>query len=230
MFRSLLPLFLLPLAYAGDRITQFATIDALMAGDYHGHFSHEAVVATGHHGIGTFTHIDGEMIAFDGVVYQARADGSVLEADRHLRIPFATMIDFAAEESAELSDITGLPGLTDELLQRFGPLDRPVALRLDGVCATLKTRAPRAQSEPYPPLPEVLKTQAVFEGQDVRGTMIGFYFPAGYQGINAPGIHLHFVSHDHKQGGHVLEFQLKTGTLSLDRVDELLLRLPDAGE
>jgi len=43
---------------------------------------------------------------------------------------------------------------------------------------------------------------------DVTGTIVGFRAPSYAQGMTVAGHHLHFISSEHTQGGHVLDFTL----------------------
>lgn len=212
--------------FAGDRITQFATIDSLLSGVYDGPFECTAVKAAGNLGLGTFNNIDGEMIVLDGVVYRVSADGSIAEVADSTLSPFAAVIDFAPEGTLELTAISDFSVLQERLEDAVGTANFPIALRLTGTFSAIKTRAPRAQSKPYPPLAEVVKTQAVFEGTDLHGTLVGFYFPTSFKGLNVPGLHLHFLSDDHTFGGHLLAFSLHDGILAWDLAESFDLRLP----
>jgi acetolactate decarboxylase len=73
-----------------------------------------------------------------------------------------------------------------------------------------------AQAKPYPPLSEVVKQQPVFDYQNVEGTLVGFSLPPSLEGINVPGYHLHLLSKDGTQGGHMLDFTMAAGTVEVD--------------
>ena len=47
--------------------------------------------------------------------------------------------------------------------------------------------------------------------RDIRGTVVGFWTPAIYQGIAVAGLHLHFLSEDRSIGGHVLDLAAESG-------------------
>ena len=61
-----------------DTVTQFSTIDALLAGVYEGVASFESVLNEGDFGLGTVEDLDGELVILEGVAYQVRADGTCL--------------------------------------------------------------------------------------------------------------------------------------------------------
>ena len=67
-----------PLHAAPPRLLfQTSTLQALMAGVYDGNLTFQELARHGDFGLGTLDALDGEMIALDGVFYQARADGRV---------------------------------------------------------------------------------------------------------------------------------------------------------
>jgi alpha-acetolactate decarboxylase len=68
--------------------------------------------------------------------------------------------------------------------------------------------------------------QAVFDGEDTTGTLIGYYAPDLYQGIASNGFHLHYLSADHALGGHVLDLQLAEADLNLTPFSDFDLHLP----
>jgi len=211
----------------GDKITQFATLDSLLAGVYDGHFSCADVLEAGNFGLGTFEAIDGEMLVIDGVIYQVLADGSVEQPNPETtRTPFAAVIDFEPEAERALENVEGLVALQELILAHAGNPNLPYAIRVEGIFNTVKTRSPRRQDPPYPLLEEVVRTQAVFDGENTRGVMVGFVLPQYMAGINAPGIHLHYLSDDHRLAGHVITFQLREGRVLIDPAKELEMQLP----
>lgn len=100
------------------------------------------------------------------------------------------------------------------------------AVRIDGTFSYVKTRSVSRQAKPYPPLAEAAENQSVFEMRNVRGTVVGFYCPPYVQGLNVPGYHLHFVTEDRGQGGHLLECSLREGTVQMDYIREFHMKLP----
>lgn len=102
-------------------------------------------------------------------------------------------------------------------------------LRIEGTFAYLKTRSVPRQTEPYPPLLDVLENQPIFEFQNVTGVMVGFRLPGYMEGVNAPGYHFHFLTEDRTAGGHVLECQSQSVTIDIDYTDEWYVVLPEGG-
>ena len=104
------------------------------------------------------------------------------------------------------------------------------AVKMDGTFEYVKTRSVPKQEKPYPPLVEVTAHDSIFEFHDIKGTMVSFYCPDYFEGLNVIGYHLHFITKDRKAGGHVLEFIIKDVELSVDYTSELHIILPDTEE
>ena len=202
-------------------ITQVATIDALLAGVYEGHMSLAQLRGYGDFGIGTFDHLDGELILLDGRFYKARADGHIYRPALSERTPFASVTKFVPDlrHAVESLDLKGLEARIDSLVPQT---NRFCAFMLRGTFHEVRVRSVPAQMKPYRPLVEVTATQPVFTLKDVRGTLIGFRSPPFVKGVNVPGYHMHFLTEDRTAGGHVLSFDLPRGDLAMDTVNEWL--------
>ena len=79
-------------------------------------------------------------------------------------------------------------------------------------------------------LAEVAESQAVFDMKDVTGSIVGFRSPPFVKGINVPGYHLHFLSDDRTQGGHILDFDMDQAVCHMDVLDRFFMILPENGE
>ena len=158
---------------------------------------------------------------------RCRTDGVPVLVDDAQLAPFALVTFFD-------DDLSGAPaaGLDYAGLQQFatGLLPTPnffYAVRVDGDFSYLKIRSVPASHPPYPPLSQVVAEQTVWELENVRGTMIGFYSPSYVGTIDPAGYHLHFISEDGKHAGHVLDCRTGAVTLRLDETAELELVLPE---
>jgi acetolactate decarboxylase len=209
----LLALVLLASGCAGTgKVTQFSTIDALLAGVYDGAFPCRQVAAAGTIGLGTFDRLDGEMVVVGGRVFQVRADGSVHRVPGSLTTPFATVARFRADRELTTSAPLTLRALEAQLDRALPNPNAIYAIRLRGEFPAMKTRSVAAQSKPYPALVDAAKSQSVFALGPARGTVVGFRFPPSCRGLNVPGYHLHFLSEDGKTGGHILDMTAGAGT------------------
>ncbi|MFC1497555.1 acetolactate decarboxylase [Verrucomicrobiota bacterium] len=73
---------------------------------------------------------------------------------------------------------------------------------------------------------EVTKNQPEFAMENIAGTIVGFKCPAYVKGINVPGYHLHFISSDKTQGGHILSLEITKGECEIDVLNLYSLALP----
>ncbi len=208
---------------------QVSTIRALKQGDYNGRISLAGLKAKGNFGFGTFDGLDGEMIELDGKVYQANADGRVYLPPDDSKTPFAAVLFFTPDKSLKVEKCANYPELTKLIESQITDKEMIYAVRIEGEFAYLKLRAPRRQNKPYPPLEEALKSQSIFEHNNIQGTLVGFWFPAYLSEVNSSGIHFHFLSADKRFAGHMLEGKFGRLKISLQRIDRFKALLGCAG-
>ena len=207
-------------------LSQTSTITALLDGGYDGVITSGELLRQGNFGIGTFDHLDGEMVLIDGKVFQAKADGMVAAAPDTLKIPFAAVTRFKPDikqESAAATDYESLKKNLDAL--RTGN-NMFYAIRVDGVFDRVKYRSVPPQEKPYPKLVDVAARQPVFERRGIRGTLVGFWCPEYVRTLNLPGYHLHFISADRKSAGHLLDCSWQGGMVSVEKISQFNLTLP----
>jgi acetolactate decarboxylase len=212
-------------APGGNAVYLSAPINALVEGFYVENTTMADIKGRGDFGLGTFNYLDGEMVLLDGMVYQIRSDGLVYEVADDEKSPFACVTFFSPDT---FDDIEGQLDATDinSLLDRLIPsLNMLYAIRIDGEFSRVKTRA-APKSENYMPLVEATRNQAVFEFENVRGSLAGFYTPKYMEHLNAPGYHLHFLTEDRRHGGHLMGGDVIRAHIGIQHVPELRLDLP----
>ncbi len=196
---------------------QVSTSRSLVAGKYAGAITCEKLLEHGDFGLGTFAGLHGEMIIVDGHIFRIEGSGAIFEALPTDEAPFATVTRFDPAVDVTLPAMASFDDLKTHL-DTFRRTDNLFyAIRLDGVFKTIRTRAVCAPA-PGATLLDAAKTQHEFEFTDCKGTLIGIYSPIFSGAISVPGYHIHYLSDDRTQGGHLLE--LKTGQVRL-RVQEL---------
>ena len=125
-----------------------------------------------------------------------------------------------------------LPGCPDlsHLIARFDALRHSdnlfFALRVDGHFDHVHTRA-MCRTKEGVPLVQAAAVQPEFKFHDVAGSLVGFWTPEYAKTLNVPGYHLHFLSTDHKNGGHLLQFRGSNLRLQIQRGGEYRLALPE---
>ena len=211
---------------ARDTVFQASTIDALLAGVYDGDMSCRRLLKHGDFGIGTFDRLDGEMVLLDGNMYQIKADGKVYEPDPSVKTPFATICQFNADRAIPIKAGSDYETI-ENLINEYAPNQNLFyAIKITGQFRSMKTRSVPCQQKPYPPLKEVTSNQPEFNMKNISGTIVGFRCPSYVKGINVPGYHLHFISSDRTQGGHVLSFEIADGKCEIDVLNQYFLTLP----
>lgn len=214
-----------------DTLCQISLLQGLMSGDYNGSISIGDLKTHGDIGIGTFDGVNGELIMLDGVVYQALGDGTVAQPDDSLTIPFSNVTFFDADEQMTFEDVENFEQLTEllnEQVTRLG-INRFYMVRIDGTFSLMHVRSEYGQEEPYRPLVDVLATdQTVFEYENVQGTVVALYCPVYMSELNNPGWHMHFISDDRTQGGHVFDLAFDEAEVSIDCTDNFEMLLSDS--
>ena len=84
-------------AERGHEIYQVSTINAILDGVYDGDVTYAELARHGDFGLGTFNHLDGEMVAVDGRFFHLRSDGSATPVAPEERTPFAAVTFFEAD-------------------------------------------------------------------------------------------------------------------------------------
>jgi len=213
-----------------ETLYQVSTIDALMQGVYDGVQPISELKKHGDFGIGTFDALEGEMIVLDGKVYQAKADGRVYVVMDNATTPFATVTHFDYDFSATTSRPLNFSAFSTDMGPHLPSHNLIYAVRVRGIFPDMKVRAIPAQQKPYPTLTDAAKHQSVFTYADTTGTIVGFYTPDFFKGINVPGYHLHFLSDDHQTGGHILDFVVPANTtVEYDITPAFEMQLPTSG-
>jgi len=213
-----------------ETLYQVSTIDALMQGVFDGILPISELKKHGDFGIGTFDALEGEMIVLDGKVYHAKADGRVYSVMDNATTPLATVTYFTSDFSETTSQPMNFSVFSTEMSARLPSQNMIYAIRMHGTFPHMKVRAIPAQQKPYPTLTDAAKNQSVYTYTDTSGTVIGFYLPVFFKGLNVGGYHLHFISDDLHTGGHILDLEIPANaTAEYDITPEFEMHLPTSG-
>lgn len=210
-----------------NSVFQVATIGSLALGVYDGNYDYGGLMKHGNFGVGTFLDLNGEMVAIDGNFYQIESSGKLNPVNAKQIVPFAEVTFFKPTIHQTLANISNYEELGNKLSNTFPNKNIPYAIRIDGTFKALKLRSLRKQKKPYPPLAQASEEQAIFDLQNVNGSIVGFWFPQYWAGIAVPGYHLHFVTQDRTTGGHVLEINLSKGQVSMEPLYQVQVHLPN---
>jgi acetolactate decarboxylase len=204
---------------------QVSTLDALLSGIYGASMTLADLRQRGDFGLGTYEGLDGEMMLLDGQFYQMRFDGTLTEPPSDARTPFAAVTTFRPDVQFSVKQAT-LAQISDLIDSVLPSKNLFYAIRIHGTFAVMNTRAIPKQFLPYPPLAQLLPIQSLFTYSNIAGTAIDIRCPAYIAGVNQAGHHFHFVSDDHKSGGHALGFTTGEVTVEIQTLRQQTLWLP----
>lgn len=208
-----------------SRIYLSSPVNALVEGIYEQNVPLSEIRKHGDFGLGTFNDLDGEMVMLDGQIYRVGGDGTVSLVDPEIKTPFAcvTFYECMSYENSQIE--MAYPQFLDWLTSLMPSPNLFCAFRIEGEFKQVKTRSVPKQ-ESYRPLVDVTKDQPEFYFHDIAGTLVGFFTPAFMSSLSVPGIHLHFLSDDRQQGGHLLACHTKQVRAEIQLLYTLELSLP----
>ncbi|KAF0354878.1 acetolactate decarboxylase [Pediococcus acidilactici] len=207
------------------KLFQHGTLAMLVDGLFGGTLTAEALLEHGDFGIGTAEGLDGEVIILDGVAYQALADGSVRILEPEAMLPFADVNQADFEGHVVLPEIE-MAEVDATLAKELSYQNTFVAIKISGLFSRVQTRVVKGQQRPYPTLSETATKQQIFDAQNIKGTVVGYYSPKLFHGASVAGMHLHFIDDQHQFGGHLLDFKADQVKLSWQILDGIDLSLP----
>ena len=208
-----------------NRIYLSAPVNALVEGIFEENVPVSEIRKHGDFGLGTFNDLDGEMVLLDGQTYRAAADGSVRPVSAQTLTPFACVTFFHATSSETSKGALAYADFLAWLTMLMPSPNLFYAFRIEGLFDLVKTRSVSRQ-EHYRPLVEVTQGQSEAYFNNISGTLVGFFTPVFMASLNVPGMHLHFLSQDRQEGGHLLECRVKQVKAEIQILYTLELSLP----
>ncbi len=213
-----------------NKMYQVSTLQALALGYSRAVITAEELLQEGDTGLGTFEDVNGEMIVMDGNCYRADHKGNVSVVPPETGVPFAAVAKLYGNQRFTLKDMPDINTIRTELTKKieehFG-LNSMHIVRIDGVFTKVDARSEEPYRSHHISLKEMLgHTQKAFVFENIRGSLVGVYFPDYMDGINMPGWHLHFLSEDRSKGGHVFDVSIEEGAVSVDKITNIMINLP----
>ena len=208
---------------------QTSTMGALLDGIYDGNVTIAELLRHGDFGVGTFNHLDGEMVVNNGICYHLYASGEARIAGLDELTPFAAVTTFDPDMTFQVDTATTRAALLSQIDARLTSENLFYAIRAVGDLSTVSTRTASRQEAPYQPLAKATDEQAVRTFTGTRGVLVGFRTPDYEQGIAVAGYHLHFLTAEGTGGGHAFDFVLERAVVEICTVSEMRLSLPTSG-
>jgi len=208
---------------------QTSTMSALLDGIYDGSVTIAELLEHGDFGVGTFNHLDGEMVVNEGVCFHLFANGEARRADLSELTPFAAVITFDADTTFAVRTPTSRTALLKQIDANVSSENLFYGIRVSGRFSVMSTRTAARQEAPYRPLAEATNDETEQTFEETAGVLVGFRTPDYEQGISVAGYHLHFLNDEHTAGGHAFDFVLEDGVVEISTVSEMRLSLPTTG-
>lgn len=209
---------------------QVSTLQALALGYSRAVIKVRDLIQHGNTGLGTFENVNGEMIVMGGHCYRADQTGALSEVADNMGVPFAAVATLMGTQQFHLENMKSIEAIREQLTlkieEKFG-LNSMHVLKIDGFFKKIDARSEAPYRAHHLTLKELLsKNQTSFLFENIRGSIVGVYFPDYMDGINMPGWHFHFISEDKTKGGHVFDVEMQEGTVKLDKINTITLELP----
>jgi len=212
----------------GTKLYQASTSAALVQGVLQGSISSAVLLGFGDFGVGTFEHLDGEMVILDGEIFQVCADHEIKQRSDEFKVPFAQVCWFDSPQTCSLLEITDLASLekTCDLCRSSDNLF--YAFRINAHFDSIHTRTVKI-TEDGTSLESAGEGEVKFAWNDVPGTLVGFWSPSFTSSFSVPGYHFHFISDDRSKAGHVLDCSFKTAASRVQALTDYEVALPSSG-
>lgn len=211
-------------------IYQTGTINSLLQAVYDGDASMEKLSQHGDFGLGALDAIDGELIIYDGKFFRANAHGQLNQLAPESCSPFAVITKFKPERSFEIS-AASFAELEQKLLPQLISANLIYAIKIEGLFNHIELRSEECTCRPYRKLVEILPDlQRTFSFENIRGTLVGVWFPNYLAQVNVPGFHFHFIDEQQQVGGHVFGLDIVNGKVGIQTLHGFELDLIQSDE
>jgi acetolactate decarboxylase len=178
-------------------------------------------------GLGSYNALDGELVMLDNVPYKVTEDGVVSVAKDDELIVYANAVHFTPEQSFTVDSTVHHQGLRDAINSQLKSKNVFYAFKIHGEFSAIKLGGLHKQQKPYDTgLDVLIPNRPVFEGENVTGTIVGFFCPEYIGNIGVANYHFHFISDDKKLGGHVMELTGKNLKVEVDPIHKYTFELP----
>lgn len=213
-----------------NHLYQYSILSALMHGICREGTTVAKLLTHGDHGLGTISGLNGEIIIVDKEVYHFLPDGNLRQVEPADIIPFAMITRF---EPTFIKHSTSLDMST--ISKQLSPLlpasqNSFLSIRVDALFTRVTFRVIPAQSKARESLSDLAKRQELHHTTHSRGALVGFWSPGFTSGFSVAGFHLHFLSEDRAQGGHVMEFDAEDVILRAAAINKYNVEFPASGE
>ncbi len=212
-----------------NTLYQYSTFIAVQNGLYDGDLSLPNLQQRGDFGLGSFNALEGELIALHGKFFHC-TNGKAQLASASSRLCWAAVCKFNNDLNINITTNTRLENLKASIEKQIGSKNFLLAIHISGKFSKLKIASVPKQTKPYKTIKEIIDESREFDLHNIQGDAIGFFAPDYMEHIKMPGYHFHFIDNTQTIGGHVLDFELAEGLISLQKLSHFTFELPNSNE
>jgi acetolactate decarboxylase len=199
----------------------------LIGGLYDGYYPYQMLKQHGNFGLGAPDKLDGELVVFQGKVYQTQNTGKTFVVDDKQLTSFAMVNFFQPDKKFTVSSALSKETLFQFLDSVLTNVNGLYAIHISGKFSYLKTRAfPPVKEHDHTPLASMLNLQHFFEFNNAQGDLIGYRLPSFMDNTNISGYHFHFLSAQKDAGGHIIDVKADSITIEIDQLDSYSVQVP----
>jgi len=201
---------------------QLGNASALFSGAIEGDITYGQLREKGDFGLGTFNGIQGEMVALNGNFYKISQKGKTIPVNPHWKTPYVELVKFTSDKAVHFEKIDRYAALKQLLNAKLDNKNIPYAIKISGMFQLMKlrSRSPRTASQTQDVIEET------YSIENVKGTLVGFWFPDYLLSLTVPKFHFHFISDDRKMSGHVLELKAEYADAVFNKINQIDLAFP----
>ena len=203
---------------------------AFIGGLYDSYYPYKQLKQHGNFGLGAPARLDGELLVFNGHLYQTQATGKTTEIPDTGKTPYAVVCFFNATKVYRHSGTLNKAAFYSYLDSLLSNQNGIYAIHISGKFKLVKTRAFPPVEKPYLPLASMLDRQHFFDHTDMNGDLIGFRIPKFMEGPHIAGYHFHFLSTDKAFGGHVVDLIAENITVEIEPLNSFTLDVPQTAD
>ena len=189
-------------------VDQSRSAGRLFAGDYSTSTTAGEEFGDSRLGLGVMHDLDGEVVSIQGKTWRIPVDGIPIKVLPDEGLAFGVAAHGGRPHLLPLApacDVDGILQAVDDYLKATHVNHEMVvcAVEISGDFEDVILRTVAAPTHEGETLGEVIDSETRFTFDSWQGTLVGFRFPDHTTGETIPGLHLHGLSHDATNGGHV---------------------------
>ncbi|WP_200974824.1 acetolactate decarboxylase [Echinicola sp. 20G] len=201
---------------SSDKIWHYSILDAMRRGIYEGTNTVKELKAHGDFGLGTFNHLNGELVALDGVIYRIPPSGEVEVAPDTMISPFTSLSFFNADTTMTFPFTGDFEDLKRNIEGILPSRNVPYAIKVRSQWSEITVGGAKpVETTDTTELAVLMKSRPQYQAENIQGMMIGFFTPSLMSNVDLSPFHFHFLSEDKKFAGHLIKGSILNAELHI---------------